>query len=186
MKRSVLKFLLTFLTVIGLTILNQGCASLMIASSGKRWEHLMKPSVTSEKTANELGKPIYTNVYAAPTQIMHTQEYLRYKKADGYTPRIGKWGDKTEELLAQSCCVYERKGPFAGLETGPGQVIGMGLGMTLGLGEPWMISEAIKYQRDRRDRNFHMTVWYDPRGHFLAYLKEMSVVEKMESECVFV
>ena len=134
----------------------------MIAESGKRYEHLCTSSTRQDSFDREFGAPIYVARYSSPTAIENTPEY----KAGDDRVHLG---DRRRTAVSK-LCVYEHIGPFHRTERGQAPM--MASGMTFGLAEPWMVAEALKYQKRAAAEPSFLSVWFTPDGSYASSVEQ--------------
>ena len=150
------------LSLLVASLFQASCVSSKIAESGKKYGHLCTSSAHQDSFDREFGAPIYSTCYSPPTAIENTPEY---KASDD---RIHL--DDRKHTAVSKLCVYRHIGPFHRTERGQAPL--MTSGMTFGLAEPWMIAEALKYQKSAADQPSFLSVWFTPDGGYASSVEQ--------------
>lgn len=161
------KTALASLCVICLTLC--GCMSAVVVSSGKRYEHLAKPSTSVTKVRKSLGNPLWRESYFPPIPINKTGVFLAYTVTNApFEPFVWDGMDvgETKTNVAVLCEIYTRQGPYADMERG--QAYGMIGAMTLGVGDVLCLPFAIYQRHQMGKRYYSLTFWYNEKGTFVG------------------
>jgi hypothetical protein len=135
-----------------------GCLLLTGCVTGKRYDHLRKPTVGVAEFESEFNKPVYIKKYSTPTRISETTEYRRKDAADYIHI-------KERSRKAALLCVYRHNGPF--YDESGGQVSGMIIGMTFGLGLPYAIWLETDDHLKNKGVPHYLSVWFTDKGKYI-------------------
>ena len=160
---------LCFLTAI---TMSSGCIAAAILESGKSIDHLCDSKTSINIVRKCLGEPVWIQKYPEPIPICKTPEFITWEKNHDPQDKPFIWGvDKeAKESLTSICEEYQIKGPLEDPQRGV--PYGMAIGMTLFLAEladPFVIPDAIKWQREHANDISWLTYWYDSNEKYVGY-----------------
>lgn len=160
-------------SLIALVFVGSGPLGIILASGGRKYRDLLQSRTTKAEIRRRLGEPIFKVTYEKPFKLKDSPQIIQATKANmGDSPFV--WGTEEtylniDDTLVQSCEIYENEGPYA--EPNRAEGYGMIYAMTLSLGGPIVIWEAMHEWIYLRYKKFNLTFWYDVNDHYVGYFQ---------------
>ena len=158
------------LAILTLILLNS-CVSSFIAGDGKKYGHLETAETQREQVIKELGSPIYSISYSAPTKVKFTSEYHKHKNQFKDHPKVVNIaldilsnGDPNKDV--KFCDVYSCRGVFH--FPGINMHYEMTSAMTPGIADILFIPAAFSDRISKLKRRDYLTIWFDSNMRYVA------------------